>query len=153
MEWQRWQSWRRRVSAQPAAACGYGGFNNPVARFALADCVVVGKVTVIEEKTVAAVLPGTNGQRGTYHVAVIKVKEMLKGERLTHIRIGLPHQQILRPGYEACFFLTEHPAEPFYLQGVSLYDFPIYKQANGRFLKQWRPSAGWPGCRAIRWRR
>jgi len=118
---------------RPAAACGYGGFSDPAVRFALADCVVVGKVTVIEEKTVAALLPGTNGQRGTYHVAVVKVEEMLKGERLTHVRIGLPHQQSLRPGYEACFFLTEHPQEPFYLQGVNLYDFPMYKQANASF--------------------
>jgi hypothetical protein len=125
------------VPSRPVAACGYGGLSNPVARFATADCVLVGKVCAIEEKSVSALLPGATGQRGIYNVAIIKVEEMLKGDtRLTHVRLGLPNQQTLRPGYEACFFLTEHPEEPFFLQGVDLYDFPIYKQQNARFTAE-----------------
>jgi hypothetical protein len=125
------------VPSRPVAACGYGGLSNPVARFAVADCVLVGKVCAIEEKSVSALLPGRTGQRGIYHVAVIKVQEMLKGDsRLTHVRLGLPNQQAIQLGYEACFFLTEHPEEPFFLQGVDLYDYPLYKQQNPRFTAE-----------------
>src|SRR5947209_10116095 len=119
-------------SARPARACGYG-MPSPLARFALADCVVVGKVTMVEPRPLQALFPG-NGQMVAYNVAVLKVEEMLKGDpRLTHVRVGLLPQQQLRPGFESCFFLAEHPQESFFVQGSNFYDYPIYKEGNPGF--------------------
>jgi hypothetical protein len=105
-------------------------------RVALAGCVVVGKVTNIEEKTVpASRFPG-DPEKGEYRVAVVKVDEaVLGGKGLTHVRVGfqLPPPDArpmptggrpvlrrfrgvtLEKGQEACFFLAPHPEEPFYV--------------------------------------
>ena len=121
--------------ARPAAACGYG-MPSPVARFALADCVVVGRVTLVEPRPVLALFPGS-GQRLAYNVAVLKVQEMIKGDpRLTHVRVGLLAHQSLLPGFEACFFLQEHPEESFFLQGSDFYDYPVAREGNPGFAAQ-----------------
>ena len=117
-------------SSRPAAACGYGGIASPLERFALADCVVVGKITRYDDRTVRTSSPDGR-QPMDYRVAVVKVEEMLKGDgRLTHVRIGMASTQMIQPGYAACFFLTEHPLESFYLQGADLYDFAIPKNQS-----------------------
>src|SRR5262249_13087812 len=52
-----------------------------------------------------------------------------------HVRIGMHPSQVIQLGYEACFFLTEHPLESFYLQGSDLYDYAIPKN-GGSFATQ-----------------
>src|SRR5437763_10625695 len=58
-------------------------------RLAWADCVVVGKVVSIEEKTVKAPRFPGDKEQGEYQVAVIQVDEALRGAKgLTHVRVG-----------------------------------------------------------------
>jgi hypothetical protein len=73
----------------------------------------------------------------TYNIAVIKVEETLKGSHeLTHIRLGLLDSQRLQPGLEACFFLTRHPHESFFVQGFDFLDFPIVRTGNPSFVRE-----------------
>jgi hypothetical protein len=128
------------AQTRPASACGGYRGPGPEVRFALADCVLVGKVSLIEARKVSAALPGSNGRLGDFTIAVIKVQEMLKGDdRLTHVRVGLlPHQiQALPLGYEACFFLHEHEQETFLVMAASNWaDSPINKAGNPRFTAE-----------------
>jgi hypothetical protein len=120
-----------QLATLPLGACGYGT-PSPLARFALADCVAVGKVTSIENRGVTALVPGST-QKAEYTIAVVQVNNALKGaEGLTHVRIGLMPPQVLQPEQEALFFLTQHPEEPFYLLGRR-YDSPIQKDGNSGF--------------------
>jgi hypothetical protein len=107
-------------------------------RVALADCVVVGKVTAVEEKTVA----GKKLDTTEYHVAVVKIDEALYSAKdLTHIKVGFlpqmgrarfPHLK-LEVGQEACFFLQPHPEldlriTPMYFQVVDRKTNPEFKK-------------------------
>jgi hypothetical protein len=111
-------------------------------RVALADCVVIGKVTSLEKKVVMVrPFPGNNN-RQPYHVAVITIKDRLAGAKgLTAVRVGFyqppqvnngpiqqvkPNQPVFRPirrypqvdlkvGQEACFLLNQHFEEPFFV--------------------------------------
>src|SRR4051812_35689051 len=58
-------------------------------RVAMADAVVIGKVTSIEAKTVmAARFPGDK-EKGEYPIAVVKIDGALAGARgLTSVRVG-----------------------------------------------------------------
>ncbi len=124
------------AAAAPAVrACGYG-MPSPLARFALADCVVVGKVVEFEDRTVAAFRYPGAAEKSEYVVAVLKVAESLKGaDGLTHLRVGLVHPQTLHVGQEACFFLAEHPDEAFH-HTTSAYEYPINKENNEGFDKE-----------------
>ncbi|MBL8797348.1 MAG: hypothetical protein JNM56_25830 [Planctomycetia bacterium] len=96
-------------------------------RLANADCVVVGKVVSIEDKTVAAPLERGGDQKVEYKIALVKIDEGLFGAKgLTHVRVGfLPgNAQVGRSrfehmyhavGQEACFILTKHFADPSFL--------------------------------------
>jgi len=122
------------ATAVPVAACGYG-VPSPLVRFAQADCVVVGKVTMIEPSPQTTMAPW-GGQKMTYNIAVIKVEETLKGSHgLTHIRLGLLNHQMVQAGLEACFFLTRHPGASFFVQGFDFLDFPILKTGNSTFFQ------------------
>jgi hypothetical protein len=118
-------------------------------RVAQADCIVVGKVTSIEDKQVMArQFPGAT-QKVQYRVAVITIKDRLAGAKgLTAIRVGFipppqpvqggPNQPIrpirryptvdLKVGQEGCFLLNKHFEEPFYV--VQGYYNVIYKANN-----------------------
>jgi hypothetical protein len=102
-------------TAPPASACGYAT-PSPLARFVLADCVVVGQVTAVEDKSqLASPYPGAP-QKQEYRIAVVRVVNGLKdAQGLTHVRIGVAAPQTFPPGYEACFFLTRHFEEAFYV--------------------------------------
>jgi hypothetical protein len=108
-------------------------------RVALADAVVVGKVTAIEDKTVSvSQVPGAK-EKIEYHVAVIKVQDDLLGAKgLTHIKVGfiipkevpapppgpgggirLPIRRYptvkLEVDQEVCIFLKKHHEGEFYV--------------------------------------
>jgi hypothetical protein len=100
----------------------------PIAqRVATSDAVVVGKVTSIEEKPVAALpFPGS-ARKAEYQIAVVKIEDPILGAKgLTHLRIGFVPAQpgVLRPGgyrpptlaqgQEVCLFLAQHPEGTFY---------------------------------------
>jgi hypothetical protein len=94
-----------------------------------ADAVVIGKVESIGDKIVKA----KNHQPGQtneveYTVATVKIQDGLLGAKgLTHVqvawtqngpvnpRFGRGFQVSLTKDQEACFFLTKHPTEPFYV--------------------------------------
>jgi hypothetical protein len=112
-------------------------------RVAWASAVVVGKVVRLEDKTVLATV-GHGPQKVEYQVAVVRITEGLYGVKgLTHVRIGLVPRpgkgtrlaaDNLRPGQEACFFLSEHPAEPFYILPTS-FDV-VARKGNPRFAQE-----------------
>jgi len=113
-------------------ACGYGG-PSPLARFALADCVVVGRVVFFEDQDVAALSHPLATRLDDYKIAVVQVINPLKGAEKGHkLRLGLRSPQNLHTGQEACFFLNRHFEEDF-LQMERLYDFPIGKAENPDF--------------------
>ncbi|MGE3807902.1 MAG: hypothetical protein AB7K24_24825 [Gemmataceae bacterium] len=116
-------------------------------RLAHADCVVIGKITEIEKKTIKAVPYPGGKELAEYHVAVIKVDEALVGAKgLTHVRVGFiapvapqpvpnqPNRPIapiaprrnfgpnLTVGLDACFLLDPHHDQTFHIvsgfQGV-----------------------------------
>jgi hypothetical protein len=99
-------------------------------RVALADLVVVGKITAIEQKTVKAGRYPGDPNKTEYHIALIQVNDLLKGPKgLTIVRLGFvppPPAPAPKPGIvvsgggnrfpnlnhtvgqEACFFLSRH---------------------------------------------
>lgn len=103
-------------------------------RVALADCVVVGKVTAIEDKLVMAQRAADSPVLEAHRVAVLKLdKGFGAAKGLTHVRIGaippkpaqLDVPQIagiemtypvdLAVGKEYCLILQPHYQEPFYV--------------------------------------
>jgi hypothetical protein len=103
-------------------------------RVALGKVIVVGKVAEIEKKTVQAkAFPGAE-EKSEYQIAVVEIKDSIQGARgLTHVRIAFlpapkgPVGGPIRPGIrrapalqltkdmEACFFLTPHAEENFFV--------------------------------------
>jgi hypothetical protein len=96
---------------------------------ARADAVVLGKVESIADKTVKAKshIPGQNTEV-EYQVATVKVQDGFLGAKgLTDVQIawvpGAPNvnprfrgrQVNLTKDQEACFFLTKHPTEAFFV--------------------------------------
>jgi hypothetical protein len=135
-----------------------------VQRVAMADCVVIGKVSSIEAKPVmAARFPGDK-EKGEFLIAIVKVDEGLVGANgMTSVRVAFPvpkvepvavpvpnpavpgPRPILRPGrrippikleadQEACLFLTKHPTEPYFT--ISAYYNIINKKDNANFDKE-----------------
>ena len=117
---------------------------------ASADVTVIGKVESIQEKTVKAkhYQPGVTGDV-EYQIAVVKIEDGLVGAKgLTHIQVAFLAGQnnVPNPGggkrpfrgqlpvnlvkdQEACFFLTKHPTEAFYV-AVNYYDVVDKKTAD-----------------------
>jgi hypothetical protein len=122
------------------------------------DCVIVGKVTSIEEKPVAAARFPGDKEKGQFTVAVVKVEEAIYGAKgMTSVRVGFiaPVPQlnplpgpgpVIRPpirrfppvklevGQEACLFLIKHPDEPFYT--LQNYNDILNKKDNPNFAKE-----------------
>lgn len=133
----------------------------PAQRVALADAVIVGKVTSIESKLVtAARFPGDK-EKGEFTIAIVKIDETLLGAKgLTTVRVGFivpkpvavpapvpgPGPIVIRKpirryptanlvlDQEACLFLTKHPDEPFYT--LPAYYDVISKKDNPAFAKE-----------------
>lgn len=101
-----------------------------VERVALADCIVVGKVTAIEAQAVEALPPlnVSGAKKVRYQVAVIDARESLvgaKGVRRLRVAFLAPDAEGSGPrfrrwplveltvGQEACLFLATHPEETF----------------------------------------
>lgn len=130
----------------------------PIAqRVAQADCVIVGKVTSLEDKKI----PISPGNPTKYTIAVVKIEDGILGVKgLTHVRVafiepppppapgvvpppgpgGRPvfvrpirrYPQVnLVPGQEACLFLTKAPKATYYLAGA--YYNVINKAGNNNF--------------------
>jgi len=126
-----------------------------IQRVAMADCVIVGKVTSLEGKTVkAARFPGDK-DKADFVIATVKIETGLIGTGdMTSIRVGfVPPVDPIRPGpgpirppirrlppiklevgQEACLFLTKHPDEPFYT--IPAYYDIINKKDNPNFDKE-----------------
>jgi len=98
-------------------------------RVALAECVVLGKVGKVEDKNVSAVpYPGAK-TKVEYQVFALQIDDPLIGAKgMKELRIGFvpPMNTGVRPprplpqvnlvtGQEACFFLTKHSEENFYV--------------------------------------
>jgi hypothetical protein len=122
-------------------------------RVALADVVVVGKVTGFADKNVkAAQFPGDKDQ-AEYQVALVAVKDGVLGAKgMKEIRVGFippaagnpgrPIGPIRRGGLqftlqieqECCLFLTKHPDADFYIATGTAADV-INKKDNDAFDK------------------
>jgi len=92
--------------------------------------VVIGKVESIADKTVKAknYQPGATDEV-EYQVATVKIDDGVLGAKgLTHVQVAWTQNGPIRPGprggnfqvsltkdQEACFFLTKHPTEAFYV--------------------------------------
>ncbi len=122
------------VTAATVQACG-AGMPSPAARFATTDLVVVGRILTLEEKAQSMLpVPGA-AQKADYRIAVLRIDEDLKGAQgLTHVRVALLPHQVLKPGYEGCFFLRPHFEELVYLFGT--YDYPIAKSNALAFAQE-----------------
>jgi hypothetical protein len=118
-------------------------------RTALADLVVIGKVTGLEPDSVDGSpllkIPGVG--KIPYQIAVISVQTQLPGMKTAgQIRVGyvvlasaskesqVKYRRLARiklaEGQEGCFFLTKHPGEPFYVVQAA-YDFLDKSKAKG----------------------
>jgi hypothetical protein len=110
-------------------------------RAALADVIVVGKVTGFGDKLVSAA-PLGGGPKVDYQIAVVQVGDAVSGLKdAKEIKIGFLPANVPAPNpgpgpiriikrypqfnlvldQEACLFLVKHPTEDFYI-GVNYYD-------------------------------
>jgi hypothetical protein len=137
------------VAAQGVASSRAVIAPQPVAmRVALAEAVVVGKVTSIEEKAVSAPRFPNDNDGGEYQIAVVKVEDAVKGAQgLTHLKVGfIPAPAgpgVIRPGgyrpvtlakdQEACLFLTPHFKASFLT--VPQY-FDLVEKTNPNYEKE-----------------
>lgn len=120
-------------------------------RVALADAVLVGRVTALEDKDVEVDIPGAQ-QKVKYRIAIVTVAEDIRNAKaLKTVRVGFfpppagqpdqPIRPIPRPGFqrvelkvgqEALFYLTKHEKESFYLvpnyYDVTAKDAPNFKK-------------------------
>jgi hypothetical protein len=122
-------------------------------RVALADCVVIGKVTAIEDKLVMAQANANSPNLEEHRVAVLKIdKGFGSAKGLTHVRIGatipkppqpgvpqiagieMMHPVNLAVGQEFCLILQPHHKETFFVAPRS-YE-AIRKQNNAGFDKE-----------------
>jgi hypothetical protein len=116
-----------------------------VQRFAAADVIVVGKVTAHEQKTVRARLFPTQDKEYDWHLARVKVSQVLLGSQgLSELRVGMPgpltlkkplkdggkprfggptlphsYPDTLDVGKEAIIYVRKHFAEDFYILAPS----------------------------------
>jgi tetratricopeptide (TPR) repeat protein len=90
-------------------------------RVALADAVVVGRVAGIEEAPVQAfpLLKVPGGSRVSFRMAKVRVDRVLLGPAgLGQVRVGVGPGQgmpVLTEEQTGCFFLQQHPEEPFHV--------------------------------------
>jgi tetratricopeptide (TPR) repeat protein len=93
----------------------------PIAmRVALADAIVVGSVTKMEEELVQAspLLKVPGGPLVSFKILQVGSDRVLLGQVGEQVRVGVgPGQAMpgLTEGQAGCFFLHKHPEEPFYV--------------------------------------
>jgi hypothetical protein len=103
-------------------------------RIALADLIVIGKVTSLDSEPIDALpllpIPGVSKQV-TYRIVNITVSKPLLGAKaVTRVRVGfVPPMDSRKPApfklarlalhQDGCFFLRKHPQEPFYVASAS----------------------------------
>src|SRR5438876_48132 len=109
-------------------------------RVAVAEMIVIGKVTSIEEKSVQAVPSPGAKEKIEYKIAVIEVGDAVMAPKGTKtVRLGFvptPPNVVISPaplqpvvGMEGCFFLTKHSDGDFQVAPGPL-DFIDKKDAN-----------------------
>jgi len=118
-------------------------------RVALADVIVVGKITAIEDKGVMAARYPASADKVEFKVALIQADQLLKGAKVNRIRLGfVPPPPPPKPGapvigggvyrfpqlnhavgQEAIFFLTRHHEQDFYVANM-YYEVIDKKNAN-----------------------
>jgi hypothetical protein len=112
-------------------------------RVARAACIVVGKVTGFGDRAVNAnPYYAPDGPKADHQVAVVKVESMLLGDaKLKDTRIGFVPAGPRRAFYfnltvdeEACYFLTPHPTESFFV--LPMYYDRLLKKGNANFDKE-----------------
>ena len=118
-------------------------------RVALAQVIVVGKVTAIEDKTVNAMRFPGDKDKAQYGVAVIEVEDGILGAKAkSKVRLGFipppapnPGKPILLKGrgmpapvvgQEACWILTKNIDGDFYVTGAY---FTVIDKKNANFEK------------------
>jgi hypothetical protein len=121
-------------------------------RVALAETIVTGKVTAIEEKKVSAhQFPGAK-DKVEFTIAVVKIDDpLLNAKGITHVKIGFVEPQAvgapgpgIRPGrfpqvnlnkdQEGCFLLRPHFEETFLT--LPAYDYILNKKDNPNYEKE-----------------
>jgi len=86
-------------------------------RIARADCVVLGKVASVEDKTI------TTKDGAEFSIAIVKVEDGLFGTKgAKEIKVGFHRGENrrfpllnLKPGQESFFILTRQPGQDFYI--------------------------------------
>lgn len=109
-------------------------------RMVMADVVVLGTVAGVEEKRVPASGYGNfRGQKLGYKIVRVKVSKTLRGPKgLEDLRLGFLPDPDLKTGHEACFLLTKHPEESFFVPAIHpLYGCP----QQSVFIDQASPNA------------
>jgi hypothetical protein len=123
-------------------------------RVALADVIVGGEVTAIEEKTVMAKRFPGDAEKVEYKIALVRIADAIKAPKgLTHIRLGFvppapvpapPPPGVIRPplrrfpqfnptvGQEACFMLAKHSEADFHIVSMN---FDVLDKKAGNFDK------------------
>src|SRR5579859_5252911 len=85
-------------------------------RLAKATCVVIGEVASIEEKTVEAVSDPASKEKRTYQIAKVKVTDVILGAKdLAEVKVGFFKEGELKPEQTACFILSPHFSQPFFI--------------------------------------
>jgi hypothetical protein len=115
-------------------------------RVALADMLVTGKVTKIEDKTVSAPAFPAAKDKVEYQIAVVKVEDpILNAKGVKEVRVGfvVPMAGVVRPGSyrpptladdeEVLLFLTKHFDADFYYY-PAYYD--VVKKANNQHYEK-----------------
>lgn len=132
------------ISLAPSPAWGCGmGVPSPLARFTLAECVVVGRVTGYAEKSISTLPVPESKEKQEYAIVIVEIAQSLKGaEGLTHLQIGLKPRESIPVGQVACFFLNPHFAEPFYMMPPR-FGLPILRDNNPGFEMEIRQMEHW----------
>jgi hypothetical protein len=97
---------------------------SPQVRVALAEAIVLGKVTAIEPAPVAARTGRGAGKKVNHRVAVVQVEEVLLGKKQARVRVGsvrpdevkgdlVPYALDLPVGRAGCFVLARHAEADF----------------------------------------
>jgi hypothetical protein len=100
-------------------------------RVVLADIVVMGKVSAIEDQRVATTgFPNLGGIKVAYKVARVMATDVLRGPKdlakraAPQVRVGFLPDPDLTVGHEACFLLLKHPKADLFVPMVPQFGCP-----------------------------
>jgi tetratricopeptide (TPR) repeat protein len=117
-------------------------------RVALADLVVVGRVAGTEESPVEALplLKVRGGARVSFRMVQVRIDRVLLGRvGPEHVRVGLGpgwRMPVLTEGQTGCFFLRQHPEEPFFVVSAGSDFFDSRRKEFARVVDLVRRCAG-----------